>query len=167
MAARLRIALVGSALAAALQGCGGYSPPRADSQLPAAPASAVHQRAAETALAMVGRPYAYGGASPSRGFDCSGLVHFSFLQAGWRVPRTTDEQRRRSVPIRPEELRRGDLLFFDQDGKKNSHVALYLGGGRFVHAPSRSKTTRTDALSSAYWRRHFSEARRIVGPGEL
>lgn len=153
-------------LAALLQGCGGYSPQRPDPGFPAAQESAVHDRAAEAALAMVGRPYAYGGASPSPGFDCSGLVHFSFLQAGWRVPRSTDEQRRRSVPIHAGELRRGDLLFFDQDGRKNSHVALYLGGGKFVHAPSRSKTTRTDALSSAYWRRHFSEARRIVGPGE-
>lgn len=145
----------------ALQGCAGgiaRLPPDAE---PAAAAATIRGRAAEAALAMVGKPYVFGGASPASGFDCSGLVQFAFKQAGWSVPRSTEEQQRRSVRIRFEDLRRGDLLFFDQDGRKNSHVALYVGDGRFVHAPSNAKATRTDVLSSAYWRRHFSEARRI------
>lgn len=154
--------LLACVLAALLQGCaGGISRPLPPLEAPADAATA-RGRAAQAALAMVGSPYLFGGASPSTGFDCSGLVQFSFRQAGWSVPRSTEEQRRRSIAIPLEELQQGDLLFFDQDGKKNGHVALYLGGGKFVHAPSSAKTTRTDALSSAYWRRHFSEARRIV-----
>ncbi len=118
-------------------------------------------KAAEVALAMLGLPYAFGGARPEMGFDCSGLVHFSFARAGLSVPRATEEQRRRSSMIPIAELRRGDLLFFDQDGRKNSHVAIYLGAGKFVHAPSSAKSVRTDAMSSPYWRKHLSEARRV------
>ena len=109
---------------------------------------------------MDGKPYRYGGASPS-GFDCSGLVLYSYRQAGVTVPRETDEQRRASRPVRVSSLRRGDLIFFDQDGRKNSHVGIYLGDGFFVHAPSSGKRVRSDRLDSPYWRRHLSETRRL------
>ena len=122
------------------------------------PASA--DRAAGSALKMVGKPYRYGGSSPA-GFDCSGLVQYSYKQAGVSLPRSTDELLRTSTPLRGMNLRRGDLLFFDQDGKKKSHVAIYLGDGRFVHAPSSGKSVRTDRLDSPYWKKHLSEARRI------
>jgi murein DD-endopeptidase len=117
-------------------------------------------RAASSALKMVGKPYRYGGSSPA-GFDCSGLVQYSYKQAGVTLPRATDAQLRASQPLRGQHLRRGDLLFFDQEGKKKSHVGIYLGTGRFVHAPSSGKTVRTDRLDSAYWKKHLSEARRI------
>lgn len=109
---------------------------------------------------MVGKPYRYGGSTPA-GFDCSGLIHFSYTKAGVSVPRSTEEQRRSSKHIRVAELRRGDLLFFHQEGKKNSHVGIYLGGGEFVHAPSSGKRVRSDRLDSRYWREHLSEVRRI------
>jgi murein DD-endopeptidase len=118
-------------------------------------------RAAQYAAKMVGTPYRFGGASPSSGFDCSGLVYFSYRQAGIRLPRTTEHQLLASSSVSLSELRHGDLLFFDQDGKKNSHVGIYLGAGRFVHAPSSGKRVRTDELRSSYWRRHLSEARRF------
>lgn len=118
-------------------------------------------RAAANALKMVGAPYRYGGASPSRGFDCSGLVQFSFKQAGVLLPRTTRDQRRASTPVRTSSLRRGDLVFFYERGRKSSHVGIYLGNGRFVHAPSSGKHVRTDRLDSPYWSRHLSEARRF------
>jgi cell wall-associated NlpC family hydrolase len=117
-------------------------------------------RAAGHALKMVGKPYRYGGAAPS-GFDCSGLVLFSYRQAGAVLPHNTERQRAISHPVRRASLRRGDLVFFDLEGKKNSHVGIYLGEGRFVHAPSSGKTVRTDPLDSAYWKKHFSEARRL------
>lgn len=123
-------------------------------------ANAAH-RAAQQAAKMVGRPYRYGGASPASGFDCSGLVYFSYRQVGIRLPRSTEAQLRASSLVALSELRHGDLLFFDQEGKKNSHVGIYLGGGRFVHAPSSGKYVRTDKLRSSYWRRHLSEARRF------
>ena len=117
--------------------------------------------AAALAAKMVGKPYKYGGSSPS-GFDCSGLVQYSFRQAGVTLPHNTVQQRSASRLVKVSELRRGDLLFFDQEGKKNSHVGIYLGEGRFVHAPSSGKSVRNDALSNPYWKKHLSEARRAI-----
>jgi cell wall-associated NlpC family hydrolase len=122
------------------------------------PASA--DRAALYALKMVGKPYKYGGSGPA-GFDCSGLVQYSYKQAGVKLPRETGDLLRTSTPLRGSHLRRGDLLFFDQEGKKKSHVGIYLGEGRFVHAPSSGKQVRTDRIDSPYWKKHLSEARRI------
>jgi cell wall-associated NlpC family hydrolase len=118
------------------------------------------ERAAGAARKMVGKPYRFGGSSPA-GFDCSGLVQYSYKQAGVSLPRATDEQLRLSQPLRGAHLRRGDLLFFDQEGKKKSHIGIYLGDGQFVHAPSSGKTVRTDRLDAPYWKKHLSEARRI------
>ena len=118
------------------------------------------RQAAGTAQSMVGRPYRYGGSSPA-GFDCSGLVLYSFKQAGMALPRSTDQQRAMSRPVRVADLRSGDLLFFNQEGKKFGHVAIYIGQGRFGHAPSSGKSVRTDRLDSPYWKKHLSEARRI------
>jgi murein DD-endopeptidase len=129
---------------------------------PAAPVTdpASAERAAGHAMKMVGKPYRYGGSSPA-GFDCSGLVQYSYKQAGVALPRSTDDLLRTSTPLRGMHLRRGDLLFFDQEGKKKSHVGIYLGEGRFVHAPSSGKAVRTDRLDSPYWKKHLAEARRV------
>jgi len=116
--------------------------------------------AAALAAKMVGKPYKYGGSSPSSGFDCSGLVQYSFRHAGVTLPHNTLQQRSASRLVKVSELRRGDLLFFDQEGKKNSHVGIYLGDGRFVHAPSSGKSVRNDALANPYWKKHLSEVRR-------
>jgi murein DD-endopeptidase len=118
-------------------------------------------RAAAEAQKMVGKRYRFGGSSPS-GFDCSGLVMYSYRQAGVPLPHNTEQQRRIAKHIKVSELRRGDLLFFDQEGKKNSHVGIYLGNGQFVHAPSSGKFVRSDRLDSAYWKKHLSEARRLA-----
>ena len=109
---------------------------------------------------MVGKPYKYGGSSPA-GFDCSGLVMYSYKQAGIQLPHSTDKQRSTSKPVKVSELRRGDLLFFNQEGKKHGHVGIYLGDGRFVHAPSSGKSVRSDSLDSPYWKKHLTEARRV------
>lgn len=116
--------------------------------------------AAESALKLVGTPYRYGGANPVEGFDCSGLVQWSFRQAGATLPRNTDALHLDSYPVGLGDLRPGDLLFFNLESKKNSHVAIYAGGGDFVHAPSTGKDVRKDRLASPYWRKHLSEARR-------
>ena len=116
--------------------------------------------AAELAKTMVGKPYRYGGHSPT-GFDCSGLVYYSYSRAGIAVPRTTRSQLKVGVPITSKSLRVGDLVFFDQEGRKFSHVGIYIGNGRFVHAPSSGKHVRIDSLNQRYWRKHFVAARRI------
>jgi murein DD-endopeptidase len=151
------VAALGAALL--LAGCATAPSPAAGATRPAAEVSAA-DRAAGQAAKMVGRPYKYGGSSPA-GFDCSGLVLYSYKHAGIALPHNTVKQRSVSRQVKVAELRRGDLLFFDQEGKKNSHVGIYLGDGRFVHAPSSGKTVRSDALSNPYWKKHLSEARRI------
>ena len=118
------------------------------------------ERAAAQALKMVGAPYRYGGASP-RGFDCSGLVQWSYRHAGVALPHNTEQQRRLGQRVRLADLRPGDLVFFEQRGKKNGHVAIYIGHGEMVHAPSSGKHVRRDRLFSAYWKKHVTEARRI------
>jgi cell wall-associated NlpC family hydrolase len=128
-----------------------------------APQQSVPDRAASSAAKMVGKPYRFGGASPS-GFDCSGLVQFSYQQAGITLPHNTVQQRRISQRVKLADLRRGDLLFFDQEGKKHSHVGIYLGERRFVHAPSSGKHVRNDSLDNPYWKKHLSEIRRVPGP---
>lgn len=157
------LALPAALLAAlALAGCAstpGAPPPRAEKPAKPVPA-ATADAAASHAAKMIGRPYRAGGTTPA-GFDCSGLVQYGFRQAGARVPRDTEHQRRASRPVRVSELRRGDLIFFDQEGKKNSHVGIYLGRGMFVHAPSSGKTVRSDRLESPYWKKHLSEVRRF------
>lgn len=117
------------------------------------------ERAAALAAKMVGTPYKYGGSSPS-GFDCSGLVQYSFRNAGIALPHNTVQQRSATRLVKLAELRRGDLLFFNQEGKKYGHVAIYLGDGKFVHAPSSGKSVRSDLLSNPYWKKHLSEVRR-------
>jgi cell wall-associated NlpC family hydrolase len=126
---------------------------------PAVPAPTAAQ-AASYASDMVGRPYRRAGRTP-RGFDCSGLVHYSFARAGVQVAHDTQALLEQSAAIGENRLRRGDLLFFDEDGKKRSHVGIYLGDRRFVHAPSSGGRVRVEDLDSDYWRKHFVEARRL------
>lgn len=112
------------------------------------------------ALDMIGKPYRYGGASP-RGFDCSGLVYYSFRRAGIEVPRTTTEQYRQSEHLKLANLQPGDLLFFRISRRKPSHVGIYVGGGRFVHAPSSGKRVAYASLGDPYWNT------RVIGAGRF
>jgi murein DD-endopeptidase len=149
----------GYLLLAAFSFAGCASAPQTQS---AAAAPNVAERAAANAQKLIGAPYRYGGGSPSQGFDCSGLVRYSYQRAGLSLPHNTAEQRRLSKPIRRADLRRGDLVFFDEEGKKNSHVGIYVGSGLFVHAPSSGKHVREDRLDAPYWRKHFSGFRRVA-----
>lgn len=136
-----------------LTACGGASTyPASNSRLAA--------KAADIAAHMVGTRYHYGGNRPSKGFDCSGLVEYSYLRAGLKVPRTTQMQRRHSRAVSLKNIKKGDLIFFNQSGKRSSHVGIYLGNKRFVHAPSPGKSVRIDEIST-YWARHFASARRF------
>ncbi len=116
-------------------------------------------RAALAALAQVGAPYRYGGQSP-RGFDCSGLVHFAYLEAGVSVPRTTKQLWSAADTIDGDELQAGDLLFFRIDGKM-SHVGMYLGERRFVHAPQSGRTVAVASLEMPFYRQALIRTARI------
>jgi cell wall-associated NlpC family hydrolase len=122
--------------------------------------TSVADKAAATAITMVGRPYKYKGDSPS-GFDCSGLVRYSYLAAGMDVPHGTSSLRDHTRSVSPRDMRKGDLLFFNESGKKYSHVGIYIGNNLFVHAPSTGKTVRKDNLQDPYWKKHFLGARRF------
>jgi len=117
------------------------------------PALSAGERAAVVAVRQLGVPYRYGG-STTDGFDCSGLVHYAYLKAGKAIPRTTSSQWRSLQPVSADDLRVGDLLFFSIDGKV-SHVGLYLGSRRFVHAPSSGRDVAIEELDSSYYRNAF------------
>jgi cell wall-associated NlpC family hydrolase len=120
--------------------------------------SGIGDRAASVALQQLGVPYQYGGSTPD-GFDCSGLVHYSYARAGKNIPRTTAGQWTNLSPVDHRQIRAGDLLFFNISGKM-SHVGLYLGGGRFVHAPSSGKVVAVESLGSDFYSRAFIRAGR-------
>ena len=141
-------------MALALAACGS-SPPR---EAPAARAT-FGDRAADVALAQVGVPYRYGGATPG-GFDCSGLVHYSYGRAGLTVPRTTGQLWSAAVAVDNHDLRRGDLLFFRIEGKM-SHVGMYLGERRFVHAPQSGRTVSVATLDAPFYRQALIGAGRV------
>jgi cell wall-associated NlpC family hydrolase len=153
-------ALLLSSMLALIAGCS-TAPERAPASVGSTrPTAELGDQAASHALKMIGKPYRYGGASPA-GFDCSGLILYSYRQAGVSLPRSTESQRAAARPVKVSQLRRGDLLFFNQEGKKFGHAAIYVGDGRFVHAPSSGKRVRADRLDNPYWKKHLSEARRL------
>lgn len=113
------------------------------------------------ALGLVGTPYRWGGNTPEGGFDCSGLVHFVFLDSvGLSLPRTAQQMSEWPAPrIGREALQSGDLLFFGR-GREVGHVGIYVGEGRFVHAPNDGGTVRLDRVDGPYWGEHYLFARR-------
>jgi len=147
------------AVAAGLAGCSAHQSaknvPESTSPVVVIPpsAKAAGARAAGIALRQVGVPYRYGGSTPN-GFDCSGLVYYSYSRAGVSVPRTTGQLWAAAHPVARDDLRAGDLLFFSIAGKM-SHVGLYLGADQFVHAPSTGKLVAVESLLSDYYNRAF------------
>ena len=145
-------------------GCGAARrPPRpfpGPAPAAAAPAStAAGEGLAALALALQGAPYANGGSDPT-GFDCSGLVHYVFGQAGVPLPRSV-----RELALAGREVadpRAGDLVFFAIDGATVSHVGIATGPDAFVHAPSSHGVVRVERLSAAYWARRYAFTRRIA-----
>ena len=118
--------------------------------------------AARHASAQIGAPYLFGGADP-RGFDCSGLVQYAFGMVGLTLPRDTREQRHRERRLADlHSLEPGDLLFFRDSHRGMMHVGMYVGEGRFVHAPSKGGKVRMDAVGASYWQRRLIEARRLA-----
>ena len=113
------------------------------------------------ALSYVGIPYRYGGSSPDIGFDCSGLVYYVYSRgAGITLPRTTEAMSEIGTPVAIEELETGDLVFFDTLRKPYSHVGIYLGDQRFIHAPTSGGQVELVDLRARYWHTRFSGARR-------
>jgi murein DD-endopeptidase len=118
------------------------------------------ERIAERAQTLVGSPYRYGGADPS-GFDCSGLVFFVHQELGINVPRTVAEQSSAATPVKPAELEPGDVVFFRDPGPRATHVGVYIGEHRFVHAPKTGRPVSYASLDDDYYRATFLGAGRF------
>lgn len=118
---------------------------------------------AQRAIAQVGVPYRYGGADPQRGFDCSGLVSYVHGLEGVSVPRTAAAQFAAARRIDVADLRAGDLVFYRlvPGSRDVTHVGIYTGQGRFVHAPQTGRLVGTASLDDAYYRERFAGAGRL------
>lgn len=144
-----------------LAACASAPPARPETGSPTAvAANAVLFRS----ISLVGTPYQWGGNTPRSGFDCSGLVDYVFRTVvGIKLPRTTAEMSRmKATHLSRGELAPGDLVFFDTRGAYVSHVAIYVGKSRFVHAPNSGGRVRLDTLNNPYWRKHFAYGMRIL-----
>ncbi|MGH8040900.1 MAG: C40 family peptidase [Rudaea sp.] len=158
----LRVVLAACVLA----GCGRHvvRTPAAVHYPPAATHGANANDILFRAIGLVGTPYRYGGNTPRGGFDCSGLVDYVFREvAGIELPRTAEGISRIDAPKVPRDaLESGDLVFFHHNNRQVSHVGIYVGKGRFVHAPNAGGTVRLDELAAPYWREHYSGAKRVL-----
>lgn len=117
----------------------------------------------QTARSQIGVPYRSGGANPSSGFDCSGLVQWCYASHGFSLPRRTEDMMRAGVPVDKEDLIPGDLVFFNVSRKRwGLHVGMYSGAGRFIHSPTPGSKVREESLFERYWVRSYIGARRIL-----
>lgn len=116
------------------------------------------------ALSLIGVDYRFGGNTPDQGLDCSGLIRYVFQQAtGMSLPRSARDQARVGESVSRDKLQPGDLVFFNTRRFQFSHVGLYIGDNRFVHAPSRGGAVQVVSLDNEYWKKAFNGARRVVG----
>jgi cell wall-associated NlpC family hydrolase len=114
------------------------------------------------ALTLLGVSYRFGGNSPESGLDCSGLVRHVFKEAlGAVLPRRSEEISFAAKPIATQDLKPGDLVFFNTLKRAFSHVGIYIGNNQFVHAPSTGGSVRVETLDKAYWSQRFDGARRV------
>ncbi|MFW0885992.1 C40 family peptidase [Pseudomonas sp. FP1154] len=115
------------------------------------------------AVNVLGTPYRWGGSSPSKGFDCSGLVKYAFNDATFDLPRTSNAMASgHGQKVDRKDLKPGDLIFFKLKSRRVNHVAIYLGNDRFIHAPRRGKSVTIDTLNKPYWNSHYVLAKRVL-----
>lgn len=170
MSTSARLALI--CLAALLSACASHAPPPAPVRAPVvfAPSQPLAPAAEDVlfrALGLVGTPYRWGGNTPDSGFDCSGLIGYVYRDAaGISLPRSTREMIGMRAPdVGKDALQSGDLIFFATNGGSQvSHAGIYVGEGRFVHAPATGGTVKLDSLSKAYWQKAYLSAKRVLQP---
>lgn len=132
---------------------------------PAADNSTASQDAGDlimSAMGLIGVSYRFGGTNPNQGFDCSGFMQFIFRQAlQVNLPRTSREMATIGTAVAKSDLRPGDLVFFSTGGGGISHVGMYIGDNKFIHAPRTGKNIEIVSLSSKYWGSKYTTARRV------
>ena len=149
-------------LAAALAGCGSLppSPPEKPAERAAAPLSAKAQDVVLYAFSLIDTGYRFGGKNPEAGLDCSGMVSYIYGQAaGLKVSGSAADIARNGRPVPRRGLKPGDLVFFNTMNRSYSHVGIYIGDDRFVHAPATNGRIRIDSLGARYYAERFEAAR--------
>lgn len=130
---------------------------------PAASTSTRIQTVLKRAFSLLGTPYRWGGTSPDTGFDCSGLVGYVFRTIGIDLPRVSREMAGAGTPVNDRAaLAEGDLVFFGRNGSRIDHVGIYIGDGKFLHAPRTGRDVTVSSLTSGYWSQKFLQARRVA-----
>ncbi|MDO4997311.1 MAG: C40 family peptidase [Neisseria sp.] len=115
-----------------------------------------------SAMGLLGVAYRFGGTSPTSGMDCSGFMQYIFRKSMQvNLPRTAAQQAQMGVAVSRSELQAGDMVFFNTAGNRISHVGLYIGNNRFIHAPRTGKTIEITSLSNKYWNSKYRLARRV------
>ncbi len=149
-----RIALLGAALLAS--GCAVFQSSE----------DSLREWVVDTAQEQIGEDYHYGGADPDDGFDCSGLVYYSYGKAGMKLPRTAAGQRTSGKAIKFSDAQPADLLFYSYGDRKKGdlHVVLYLGDGKAVHAPVRDGEVEEIDITASHWRKRYVGAARYIQP---
>ncbi len=143
-----------------LSGCGFFgasTSPRDD----ITPAQA--QRVLKTAYSQVGKKYRSGGASPAKGFDCSGLIYWAYRQNGLEIPRITVDQARTGRAVARNQARPGDIVVFRTgNSPRGLHTGIYAGGDKFIHSPRRGERVREESIKIDYWRKKLVSVRRVA-----
>lgn len=117
----------------------------------------------ETAQSQMGKKYRPGGASPQKGFDCSGLVWWSYKQHGINVPRITSDQAKTGKAVPKKLARPGDIVIFRTgNSPRGLHSGLYCGNGSFIHSPGKGKKVCLDKLTGSYWKDRLVAVRRVA-----
>jgi len=122
----------------------------------------------DNAMQLIGVRYRWGGNTPKSGLDCSGFVRYVFNDTfGFLLPRKSDQMSKVGLEVGRDELKPGDLVFFNTMRHAFSHVGIYVGENKFIHAPSKGKTIRVDDMTQAYWVKRYNGARRMDGADSM
>ena len=122
----------------------------------------------DNAMQLIGVRYRWGGNTPKSGLDCSGFVRYVFNDTfGFLLPRKSDQMSKVGLEVSKDELKPGDLVFFNTMRHAFSHVGIYVGENKFIHAPSKGKTIRVDDMNQAYWVKRYNGARRMEGSDSM
>ncbi|MDD6087726.1 MAG: C40 family peptidase [Desulfovibrionaceae bacterium] len=150
--------LVLAAVLFSLTGCGTTKAP---TPYPMSVSSSVTaDNLVKTASSQIGTKYRYGGTAPG-GFDCSGLIWWTFQQNGIAIPRTSSDQADMGISVRRSEMQKGDVLVF-RTSRTGTHTALYIGSDNFIHSPKPGKRVKKDTLKLPYWNDRLIAVRRIL-----
>ena len=120
---------------------------------------------ANAVLNHLGVKYKWGGTAPDTGFDCSGLIVYAAQKSlGLKLPRRSRDLARQGISVKRDQLKKGDLVFFNTLGSRYSHVGVYLGDQKFVHAPRSGAVVRIESMATNYWNKRYNGARRLEAP---